>query len=61
MSLDSKGEILKFMRCGWPRLKYLIDNENFPAVKIGGQWTSDKEMINEWRKEKIKKKLSSAI
>jgi hypothetical protein len=59
MSLETKGEILKFMRCGWSRLKYLIENEKFPAVKIAGQWTADEDMINEWRQETIKKKLES--
>jgi hypothetical protein len=61
MSLETKGEILKFMRCGWSRLKYLIDYEGFPAAKIGNQWTSDEKLIAEWRQETIRKKLESSI
>lgn len=60
MSLDSKGEILKFMRIGASRFKQLVEQEGFPAAKVAGQWTADKEMIAEWRRETIKKKLQSS-
>jgi hypothetical protein len=30
-----------------------IRNWNFPAQKIGGIWESDRELIDQWRKEQI--------
>ena len=37
----------------------LIQSEDFPAVKIGGQWESDTEVIEEWRKERIRIAMNS--
>ncbi len=46
----SEASVLKWIReCG------------FPADKFGGiGWESDTEMIAEWRKEQLRKKLQSA-
>ena len=35
-------------------LRRLIAREHFPAVKIGGEWTSDAVMIRQWRRERIR-------
>ncbi len=32
----------------------LIRNRDFPAQKISGQWESDTELIDQWRREQIK-------
>jgi len=36
-----------------PTVLGLIRNEGLPARKIRGEWTSDAEMIDEWRRRKI--------
>jgi len=33
----------------------LIRHEDFPAKKIGGIWESDKELIDDWRRQQIVK------
>ena len=40
----------------WQTLERLIKNDNFPAVKICGRWSSDKALIVEWKREKIRNK-----
>jgi hypothetical protein len=35
-------------------LKKYISNENFPAVKILGTWFSEKSLINEWIRGKVR-------
>lgn len=32
----------------------LILNEGFPAEKIGGTWVSDTDLIEDWKKDRIK-------
>ncbi|MDY6969977.1 MAG: hypothetical protein SVR08_15160 [Spirochaetota bacterium] len=49
--LETKNEICTYMRCDWRRIEMLIKHFNFPAKKIGGQWVSDKELIDEWRRK----------
>jgi hypothetical protein len=33
-------------------LKY-IKNEGLPAAKIGGEWVSDRDLVDEWRMQAI--------
>ena len=53
------GEICRRMRCGDDRIKLLIKTEEFPAVKIGGQYMTTEVKIQEWMNKKIT--LSSLI
>lgn len=55
-SLTGMQEIVDASGYSWQTVEKLIKYENFPAVKIGGRWSSDKDLIAEWRKEKIRKK-----
>jgi hypothetical protein len=36
-----------------PTVLALIRNEGFPAKKIRGEWTSDTELIDAWRRKQI--------
>jgi hypothetical protein len=40
-------------------LKY-IRAERFPASKIGGEWVSDRDMIDAWRLGRIKRGTSNS-
>jgi len=55
-SLTGMQEIAEASGYSWQTIEKLIKHENFPAVKIGGRWSSDKTLIAEWRREKIRKK-----
>ena len=35
-------------------MRRLIVEQDFPAAKIAGQWTSDTALIAQWRKDKIR-------
>lgn len=37
-------------------LRRLIACEDFPAVKIAGEWTSDTTEITRWRRERIRRR-----
>lgn len=42
--------------CGYSdkRVLALVRDHGFPAVKINGNWESDKILIDKWRREKIR-------
>ena len=46
-------EIEEYARRNWRVIKVLIDTKGFPAVKVGGRWESDPELIKQWRQEQI--------
>jgi len=54
-SLDTKAEICGYVRWGWKKIERFINKYNFPAKKIGGQWMSHTDLIDEWKKNFIKK------
>ncbi len=37
-------------------VRRLIREEDFPAVKIGGEWTSDMQEITRWRRQRIRRR-----
>jgi len=51
--LIGKKEIEKFTQRNWRVIKLLIETKGFPAVKLGGRWESDTELIRQWRKKQI--------
>ena len=53
-SLVGKKEITAYSRRSWLTVKRWIANGNFPATKIDGVWESDTELIDEWKRTKIK-------
>lgn len=52
-SLTGMKEICRYFRRSEATILKLIRAEGFPAKKIGGQWESDKELIDQWRRKKI--------
>ena len=52
-SLTGMQEIAEASGYSRQTVEKFIKNENFPAVKIGGRWSSDKALIVEWKREKI--------
>ena len=53
-SLVGKKEITAYSRRSWITVKRWILTGNFPATKIDGVWESDTELIDEWKRTKIK-------
>jgi len=51
--LIGKKAIEKFTQRNWRVIKVLIETKGFPAVKLGGRWESDTELIRQWRKKQI--------
>ena len=51
--LIGQKEIVEFTRRNWRVIKVLIETKGFPAVKVGGRWESDTELIREWRRKQI--------
>ena len=52
--LRSLRDIAKHMGCSENAMRRLIVEQDFPAAKIAGQWTSDTALIAQWRKDKIR-------
>ena len=52
------GEICKRLNCGPDRVKILIRDEGFPAVKVGGQYMTTEERIVQWMNKVIDKKMA---
>ena len=52
--LTGRKEIQNFVGRRWEIIIRWINDQNFPARKIDGQWESDAELIVEWRKDRIK-------
>ncbi len=53
--LTGSEKISAFMGRGWKLILHWIREDGFPAVKIGGRWESDAELIRQWRKGQIEK------
>jgi len=51
--LIGKKEIAKFTQRNWRVIKVLIETKGFPAIKLGGRWESDAELIRQWRRKQI--------
>jgi hypothetical protein len=52
-SLTGWKEICDFMRKSQPTMRKLIRKEGFPACIVAGEWISDTQLIQEWRRERI--------
>jgi len=53
-SLVGKKEITTYARRSWPIMKRWIKKGGFPAKKIDGVWESNTDLIDEWKRERIK-------
>lgn len=51
--LSGMKEICAYVGRSEPTVLALIRQEGMPAKKIKGEWTSDKELIEKWRRRKI--------
>ena len=51
--LSGMNEIAGYMRRSAVTILKLIRTQDFPAVKVGGVWESDKGLIDQWRREQI--------
>lgn len=54
-SLTGKKRIACYANRSWATVLKWIKDDHFPATKIDGIWESDKEMIDNWKKNKILK------
>lgn len=55
--LRSMAEICGYTKYSDELVRRLIENENFPAVKIGDAWESSKDLIDAWRQNYIRANL----
>lgn len=53
-SLVGRKEIVDFTGRSWAVIVKWIDHDNFPAKKQEGRWESDKTLIMDWRRQRIK-------
>lgn len=49
--LDGMKEITTYFCRSESTILILIRDQAFPAKKIGGTWTSDKDLIDQWRRD----------
>lgn len=52
--LPGMKDICKFCNRSPATILIWIRDRAFPAVKIGGSWESDTELIDDWRKQQIR-------
>lgn len=52
--LVGKKEIARYVRRSWDVIMLWIQKENFPAEKHAGVWESCTELIDEWRKNRLR-------
>lgn len=51
--LSGMKEICRYVGRSESTVLKLIKTEDFPAKKIGGEWTSDTLLVDAWRRKKI--------
>lgn len=51
--LSGMKDICAYVGRSEPTVLALIRNEGFPAKKIRGEWTSDTELVDAWRRKQI--------
>ena len=51
--LSGMKEICSHMNRSEATVLKMIRESDFPAIKIGGVWESDKALVEKWRKEQI--------
>ena len=52
-NLSGMEEIAQYTRRSKATVLDWIKNAGFPAAKLGHVWESDKDMIDQWKKERI--------
>lgn len=52
-NLSGLEEISQYARRSKATVLDWIKNEGFPAAKLGHVWESDKEMIDQWKRDRI--------
>lgn len=57
--LDGLQAIADYLERSVKSARDLIVCEGMPATKLGGEWSSDKDLIDDWRKKKILKETES--
>lgn len=55
--LQGLGAISAFLGKSIPTTRKLIVEEGLPASKIRSEWTSDRELIIEWQRDKIRQSM----
>lgn len=52
--LSGQKEIKQYEGRSWETIFSWIQHQGYPARKIDGRWESDTELIDEWRRERIR-------
>ncbi len=55
--LKGKESIKKYTGYGWKKIKRFMDNEKFPVWFDGDTYVSDKVLIDDWRRDRIKESV----
>ncbi len=50
-------EIAEYTGRNRKTIKKWVEEENFPAVKVDGRWESNRELIDEFQRQRIKKMI----
>jgi hypothetical protein len=53
-SLVGKKEITAYVRRSWVIIRRWTLKDNFPARKIDNVWESNTDLVDEWKRTKIK-------
>lgn len=53
--LQGKKEIIRYAGRSWAVLLRWMREEGFPMIFPGDRWESDQLLIDEWRRDRIKK------
>lgn len=57
--LTGMKEICAYCNRSESKVLDMVRNEGLPAIKVGGCWESDTELIDRWRVDMITEKLDS--
>jgi len=60
MQLRGMKEISNYIKYSESTILLWIRTKTFPAKKVTGEWMSDTELIDEWRKKLINGNLKNA-
>lgn len=51
--LEGMAQIADYVGKSYPTVLKFIKNENFPAKKLGGEWTSYTDLVDEWKRRRV--------
>lgn len=60
-NLSGLEEIAQYTRRSKATVLDWIRNEGFPAAKLGHVWESDKEMVDQWKRDRIEASRLTAL